>query len=337
MSAVIHPLTGLLARLGLVIFIGSGLAFGLGLLYPVQRTLDLGRFDQPSYAYEVQGVFPASTASAVETAIGQDSCLVSLWQTALTVGPAVAGPTELDAVAPGCAAGVSRFPSSALVAESSARPGAWVDLNADAARTLGVWTGDTVSAVVGPGVEPVQLMVRDIYAVRAPGSAFAAMAPAELLFDRLPPDAGAGYSTMLTSASPSQVETGLASSPVVTELEQAKGYPPAIVSTDELAMAAAEDSATSLGLVRTIGALAALGVVFLAAREYDVFRRRATPTLVVIHRLGGPLRRSIVVAFSAATLVVLVALTAAEATVWKAYSAGWLASCFPPGCDPPSC
>jgi hypothetical protein len=317
-----------------VIFIGSGLAVALGLLYPVQRSLDLARYDHPTYRYEVQGVFPVTTEPAVHEAVGGGSCLVSLWQTDLVAGSLSAGPTELDAMSPSCPDAVSRFPASALVAHRQVNGPAWIDIGADAARALKVWVGSHVSVTVGPGIEPVPLTVRDIYAVRATGSAFAAMAPADVLFGHLPADAGAGYSIVLTDTTPAQVQARLDTSPVRPQLEQAKGYPPTVVSTDQLAQTAAESSATSLGLVRTIGALSAIGVLLLGLREFDVFRRRATPAIVVIHRLGGSLMASVVGAFCVAAAVSAAAITVAVVVARAAYSLGWVASCFPPDLGP---
>jgi hypothetical protein len=328
--AALRPLRGLLARLGLVIFIGSSLALALGLLYPVQRSLDLGRYGDPSYRNEVQGVFPEDTGAAVIEALGSRSCLIALWRTDLTAGSVSAGPTELDAVSPECTSGVSRFPFSTRVAHAYVGGSGWLDVGADAARALNVWTGSHVNVDVGPGIEPVALTVRDIYAVRATGSAFAAMAPAEVLFAHLPTGTEAGYSIGLTDLAPSEVEARLSVSPVRSELERAKGYPPIIVSEGSVADTAAEFSTNSLGLVRTIGALAAIGVVLMVLREFDVFRRRSERTISVIYRLGGSLMASVMSTFAAAIAVSAVAITSAILFARFAYSSGWLASCFPP-------
>jgi hypothetical protein len=313
-----------------VIFIGSSLALALGLLYPVQRSLDLGRYSDPTYRNEVQGVFPVGTGAAVLEALGPRSCLIALWQTELSAGSLTAGPTELDAVSPECPSGVSRFPSSARVAHGEVAGAAWLDVGADAARALNVWTGAQVKVSVGPGIEPVALTVRDIYAVRATGSAFTAMAPAQVLFAHLPTGTDAGYSIGLTDLPPSEIEARLSASPVRPELEHAKGYPPIIVSEGTLADGAAQFSTNSLGLVRTIGALAAIGVVLMVLREFDVFRRGSQRTISVIYRLGGSLTASVVSVFAAATAVSTVAISSAILLTRFAYSSGWLASCFPP-------
>ena len=328
--AVLRPLRGQLARLGLVIFTGSSLALALGLLYPVQRSLDLGRYRDPTYRNEVQGVFPVGTGPAVIEALGPRSCLIAVWHTELSAGSQSAGPTELDAVSPECPNGVSRFPSSARVARGDVAGVAWLDIGADAARALHVWTGSQVNVSVGPGIEPVALTVRDIYAVRATGSAFAAMAPAQTLFAHLPSGVDAGYGIGLTDLPASDVEARLAASPTRPELERAKGYPPIIVSEDSLAEAAADMSTNSLGLVRTIGALAAIGIVLMVLREFDVFRRGSQRTIAVIHRLGGSLRASVISTFVAAAAVSTVAISSAVLLARFAYSSGWLASCFPP-------
>jgi hypothetical protein len=195
---------------------------------------------------------------------------------------------------------------------------------------LNVWTGSQVEVSVGPGIEPVALTVRDIYAVRATGSAFAAMAPAEVLFTHLPPGVDPGYSIVLTDLPAGEVEARLAASPVRPELEAAKGYPPIIVSETALADTAAELSTNSLGLVRTIGALGAIGVVLLVLRELDVFRRGSHRTITIIYRLGGSLTATVTSAFAAAAAVSIVAISAAILLARFAYANGWLASCFPP-------
>ena len=330
---ILRPLQGLLARLGLVIFIGSILAFALGLLYPVQRSLDLGRYSDPTYRYEVQGVFPLGTGAVVEKALGPRSCLLALFATELGAGSLSAGPTELDAMSPGCPGGMSRFPSSTRVAHSEVAGPAWLDVGVDAARALRVWTGSQVEVSLGPGIAPVALTVRDIYAVRASGSAFTAMAPASILFAQLPVGAGPGYSTALTDRPAGEIETRLAASPARPELERAKGYPPFIVSESTLAERAAEASTNSLGLVRTLGALAVIGVVLLVLREFDVFRRGSSQAIAVIYRLGGSLTACVTSAFAAAAVVSTVAIGSAAVLARFAYAQGWMASTFPPDLD----
>jgi hypothetical protein len=282
------------------------------------------------YRNEVQGVFPLRTDAAVIEALGPRSCLIALWRTELSAGSLSVGPTEVDAVSPACPSGVSRFPSPTLVAHGEVVGTGWIDVGADAARALHVWTGSQVKVNVGPGIEPVALTVRDIYAVRATGFAFTAMAPAEVLFAHLPAGIDAGYSIGLSDLPRSEIEARLAASPVRPQLEEAKGYPPIIVSEGTLADAAAEFSTNSLGLVRTIGALAAIGVILVVVREFDVFRRGSQRTISLIYRLGGSLTASVVSAFVAATAVSTVAITAAVLLARFAYSGGWLASCFPP-------
>jgi hypothetical protein len=322
-----------LTRLGLVIFIGSSLAFALGLLYPVQRSLDLGRYSDPTYRYEVQGVFPLSTGAAVDEALGPHSCLMALWETQLGAGSLSAGPAEIDAMSPECPHGLSRFPSSARVAHAEVAGPAWLDVGVDAARALEVWTGSQVEVSVAPGIAPVALTVRDIYAVRATGSAFTAMAPASILFAHLPNSVDPGYSTALTDRPPAEIETRLAASGARPELERAKGYPPVIVPESTLAETAAEASTNSLGLVRTLGALAAIGVVLLVLREFDVFRRGSSGVIAVIYRLGGSLTACVTSAFAAAAVVSTVAIGSAAILARFAYARGWMASCFPPDLD----
>ncbi|MBI2781630.1 MAG: hypothetical protein HYX55_07535 [Chloroflexi bacterium] len=282
----------------------------------------------------MQGVFPADTADAVLEALGPRSCLVALWHTELSAGSMSAGPTELDAMSPACSNGVSRFPSAARIAAGDVADAAWLDVGVDAARALNVWTGSEVKVSVGPGIEPVVLTVRDIYAVRATGFAFTAMAPAQVLFAHLPTGVDPGYSIGLTDLLPTEIEARLAASPVRPELENAKGYPPIIVSERDLADSAAQLSMNSLGLVRTIGALAAIGVILIMLRELDVFRRGSQRTIQVVYRLGGNLLASVASAFAAATAVAVLAISGAIFLARLAYSGGVLASTFPPDLEP---
>lgn len=325
---------GGLVRLGLVLATGSSLAFALGLLYPVQRELDLARYEHASYTYEVDGVFPQPVSSAVSMAIGPDTCLVSIWLTTLRSAVAEIGPTELDAVSPSCLADQSRFPARTMVAEGSVTSPDWIDLGADAARTLHVGPGGTVDVMVAPTVPPVALRVRKVFAVRATGAAAAAMAPAEVLFAHLPEGEQGGYGLALTRTPPPDFLPRLATDPLRSELEAAKGYPPVVTSVSSRLDGASKSSSNSLGLVRTIGALAVLGVVALTLRELDVFRRRCLPVVQLVHKLGGSGSRLLAGYFGLAAVVGVAALSLGLLIARAGYTFGIVASTMPPTLAP---
>lgn len=331
---VLKPAWGGLVRLGLVLATGSSLAFALGLLYPVQRELDLARYEHASYTYEVEGVFPQSVSSAVSVAIGPDTCLVSVWLTMLRSEVAEVGPTELDGVSPSCPAGQSRFPAATMVAEGSDTSPDWIDLAADAARTLQVGPGGTVEVMVAPTLPPVKLRVRKVFALRAAGAAAAAMAPADVLFAHLPEGEQGGYGLALTRTPPPAFLQRLATDPLKSELEAAKGYPPVITTVATRLDGAAQSSSNSLGLVRTIGALAVLGVVALTLRELDVFRRRCVPVVQLVHKLGGSGSRLLAGYFGLAAVVGVTALSLGLLVARAGYTFGIVSSTMPPTLAP---
>jgi hypothetical protein len=328
MSLALKPVMQSLVRLGLIFVVGSSLAITLGLLYPVERELDLARYSNASFTSEVQGVFPAHLEPAIARAMAGDACLVSEWTTELRAGDVAAGPTQLDAVSPACGS-VSRFPERSLLARTPARDPAWIDLSADTAKALGVGLGDTVSVVVGPHVAPVQLTVSGVYALRG-GLEYAAQAPADVLFGHLPPGTRPGFGLMLTRADASRVLSSLDASPIRADLAEAKGYPPVVSAVADRLTSASMASSHTLGLVRTIGALCAIGMALLGLRELDVFRRSAAPVLLHIDRLGGPARRLVVTVLSLATATACLTVTTGIGIGAAAYRFGWIASCLPP-------
>jgi hypothetical protein len=190
-----------------------------------------------------------------------------------------------------------------------------------------------VSVVVGPGIAPVRLSVRNIFAVRG-SLEFAAQAPAHVLFAHLPSGAEPGYGLALTRTTPAHVLANLDMSPVRKDLVKIKGYPPTVTAVADRLDAASRASTHSLGLVRTVGTLCAIGIAMLGLRELDVFRRRAQPVLLHVHRLGGPVRKLLVTVFALATGTACLTGTLGVAIGAAAYRFGWIASCLPPATTP---
>lgn len=334
MSLLLKAMVGGLVRLGLVLLVGSSLASILGLLYPVNRELDLGRYEYPSYGYEVQSVYLPSAVPVVSQAMGPGTCLVSVWMTRLRAGASEVGPSQLDVTAPSCPDDNSRFPARLRIAGSAATTRDWIDINADAARTLGVGPGDSVEVMVAPDLPEVRLSVRKIFAVRATGAAAAAMAPSQAMFAHLPAGAQPGYGLALVRTPADQFMPRLETGPVKSRLEQAKGYPPVTTTTSALLRKSDELSSNSLGLVRTIGALAVLGVLLLSLRELDVFRRRWLPAVQLVHNLGGSAGRLILATSTMAAAVSVIAVSAGLVLAESAFKLGIAASCLPPTLQP---
>jgi hypothetical protein len=327
-----RPLRRDLARLVLVLLTGACLAGLLGLIYPVQREMDTSMYSRAAYTTLLSGVFPSTVADELTGVLGDRSCLVSLWMTA--VGSASVEPlgSSVQAVAPNCHPDAMPLPAQAVVAGPATDVGAdWIDLSADLARDLHVGLGDAVSVGVGPD-NSVTLRVRSILAVREWGWQYVAMAPGDLLMRWEPPD-DRGYGTALTFLPPEEALARLAASPVGKRLEATdvdEAYPPDVSAVADLAATASEQSANSLGLIRTVGAFALAGVGLLILREIDVFRRRANTYLSFVHQVGGDIAASgrtvHVTAFGSSAA----ALSGGLLLAWGSFSSRLVASCFPP-------
>ena len=333
-----RPLRRDLARLVLVLLTGACLAGLLGLIYPVQREMDTSMYSRAAYTTVLSGVFPSTAADELTAVLGVRSCLALLWMT--DVGSASVKPlgSSVQAVAPDCHPDAMPLPAQAVVTGPATGVGAdWIDLSADLARDLNVGLGDAVSVGVGPD-NSVTLRVRSILAVREWGWQYVAMAPSDLLIAGLPrddPDTEVpdGYGTALTSLPPEEALARLAASPVGKRLEATdvdEAYPPDVSAVADLAATASEQSANSLGLIRTVGAFALAGVGLLILREIDVFRRRANTYLSFVHQVGGDIAASgrtvHVTAFGSSAA----ALSGGPLLAWGSFSSRLVASCFPP-------
>lgn len=323
------PLRRDLVRLAVVLLAGTALAGLLGLIYPVQRELDTSIYSRATYSTVLSGVFPATLADELTTALGGRSCLVSLWMTDVRSASVEPLGTNVQVVAPACHPDATPLPGPAVEAGPAGGVGVgWIDLSADLARDLRVGLGDSVSVGVDPDTS-IELRVRNIVAAREPGWQYVAMAPGEVLMAHLEPELR-GYGRALTALPAEEALRRIDASPVGHALSATKLYPPDAFAVSDLAADAAEESVNSLGLIRTVGALALVGVGLLILREIDVFRRRANAVLGFIHQIGGDLAASSRVVYSVAFAVSAAALTGGLALAWVAFSARLVSSCFPP-------
>lgn len=329
----IRPIATGLTRLALTLLVGSALAFALGLQYQVQRELDLIQYENASLEFELEGTFPVDAEKQLIQALGPQSCLQTVWATEFRSTTSVIAPAELRGLSAECSSAHPVWPDAALVQKSATSPEQWIDLNADAAKALGVYPGDTVSVFVAPDLPEVAFTVRGIYAVRGMGAAAFGLTSASVLF-RATSTEGAGYGTALTNSTPAEFMPKLERPPLREVLIAAKGYPPVVIDRDSRLAEASDNSANSLGLVRTIGALAVLGVGALALREFDVFRKGCLKPLDMLHRLGVDRPRLAAVYMASAALIGTVSLLGGLAISFAAYSQRILASCFPPTLHP---
>lgn len=317
------------ARLAFVIFIGASLASVLGLMYPVQRELDTSMYSRATYAAVINGIFPVEDEAQLGETVGAPTCLVSSWTTA--VGSVDSAPqlTHVQVVGPDCDASAFPFPSETVVSGPSVAAGDWIDISADLAQALHASIGDKVTVQVRQGLPTIQLTVRSIAAVREPGWQFVAVAPGARLMRELP--AGAQkYGTMLTAAPGPEALARIEGNLVSAKLKKTKFYPPEAHSVNELAREAEEQSASSLGLVRTIGALAIIAISFLVGREMHVFRGKAQEVLQLVHVFGGDVAAAARIVHLVAFVTGGIAIAAAFAVAWSGFEGGVFACCFPP-------
>ncbi|MFT4216383.1 MAG: hypothetical protein QM619_04250 [Micropruina sp.] len=243
--------------------------------------------------------------------------------------------TSLQVVSPSCSPDAFPFPPNTFLVRTAEPSGEdWIDISADLAQALHVSVNDQVSVEVGPGIPAVRLTVRAIAAVRESGWRFVAIAPGVRLMHELPAEAQK-YGVVLTSAARARVMKAIGNGRLAASLKSTKIYPPKVSAVADLAKEANDNSANSLGLVRTIGTLAIVAVSLLIVREMHVFRGKVLAVLRFVHDFGGDAAAAARAVYVAVFLVGAAALTVAAAAAWLGFSAGVFACCFPPALASP--
>ncbi|WP_028708823.1 hypothetical protein [Propionicicella superfundia] len=319
-----------LARLGLTVLVGAGLAVLLGMIYPIQREIELGAYSHGQFDLWSSTAIPAAQLPIVDAAIDAPHCVTALWFTRLTAADHVIDNVQLAPLAPTCDERVTPFPDATVIAGSrSTTTERWIDLTADAAKDLGVAPGDTVDVGTGEDLPPVTLTVRAVFAVRQTGAEYSAQAPAEPLFAAAPEPQEYGQ-VYVAGLSADELAARLSTPEIRRMLEATGSYP--VDSESRAGLEARTDQAatTGLGLIRVIGALAILGGLGLAVRELDVFRRAVLPVLDLTHQLGGDLGRIVPRVTAMATLTAGTAIVVGAALGSLAFFGAWLTPGLPP-------
>ncbi len=321
-----------LIRLAASVLLGASLAVSLGFLYAVQREIDLAAYSDAEYQVRSEiAVSPADETDAIRDFGGQ-VFLDAMWRSRF-VGPSNAeiGVTVVMA-SDHSVESSSYFPSSARVVGPDPAVGSnWVDLSADLARSLGAHVGDRVTMPVPDSVNGVEYRVRSVYAARLFGVQNVAIAASAPAFAAIPGSEEEQFLEILVGGkSPAEVAQILSEPSYKKLLERGKTYPPVITSRDESLRVAEAGSATSLALVGALAIVAIAGGVALVAREVDVFRRHADPTLMLLVRLGvNP--GALILRLALTTGGVLAVSIASGCVIGvQLFRLGVLAPCFPP-------
>jgi hypothetical protein len=321
-----------LVRLAASVLLGASLAVSLGFLYGVQRTIDLAAYSDAKY--EVQSEIAASPAdeASVVRDFGSQVFLGAMWRSRFVSRSGSDTDVTVVMASDHSVESMSYFPDSARIAGPDPAAGSnWVDLSADLARSLGVHIGDSVTMPIPDSARGVEYRVRSIYAARLLGVQNAAIAASAPAFAAISGSDEEQFLEILVSGkSPTEVAQILSEPKYRKLLEQGKTYPPVITSREENLRAADAGSTTSLALVGALAAVALFGGLAFVAREVDVFRRHADPTLLLLVRLGANPRALILRLALVAGGVLAASLTAGSVIGVQLFQQGVLAPCFPP-------
>jgi hypothetical protein len=334
----IRTIAGPLGRLAAILVVAAGLTLALGMIFPVQFSLDTAGYR----ASQARTVAPMTATDVDLPAIraglgGARTALVLDYYTEVRAGDLSMGPVALWALlGDDLDAELTTMPGATRVAGAPRDPddlGAWIDVSADVARDLGVGPGDAVDIVVGPDA-PARFTVRGVYAARESGYAGLALVPAAAI-TRHDPSLDMTSTSLVTTASADDVERLLNESPWKDRMT-ADNYTLPIEADavrDRLTYAEGH-SFVNLALVLTISAIALATLVAIVVAEsaaiMAAFRSRAE----ILVELGARPRAAFRGAAGAATGVVIGAMLGGSALATIAYTQGIAGPTLPPDLGP---
>lgn len=303
----------------------------LGLLYPVQRELDIAAVSRSTVLTQAEIMVGPADLARVRADFGDNAFLTALWNSPVLSAEREANvllmvtgtPDALDA---------SPFPGATRSAGPAAVEGmSWVDLDVALARYLAVGPGDEVVLPVGPSGPRVSLTVRSLHAVRLPIAEYTALAPAAAVFPAVPGTEEERFFQLRTPSMDEAAIRAVLGQPFYRDrLAAAKLDPPVVTGRADLLATVADASASSLGLVRVTAVLAALGALAFAMREVDVLRRRSESHLALLTRLGASSGASLARVWVLAALPMTTAVLVGGSLGVGALNGGLLAPVLPP-------
>lgn len=259
------------------------------LALPVARYYRTADYELAHFDYEIVGVLGDTELRELEAIATPNSLIAfnSLSPATLQAGGRSTGVVLYFTATPD-RIGESWFSDQAVIA-SAAIQGNWLDITADAAHTLGVQPGDTVSTPLGGGT--YQARIRRILALDSDGFA-AAMGPltaqaAALL--PVDPDLKALFPTSTMLATVTLLRSNLSAEQVLQSIKSAPKSDSFVVERrlDVLQALDDQDPLTTLPTVAAVTLLGLLCLLGLAIREGGTLVRRRRVDLAVLAALGA--------------------------------------------------
>jgi hypothetical protein len=272
-------------RLALFALVAGVSVSSLTLMFPVAAYYDAADLSESRFDVEIDGLITGEVRAAVETFAEPDSTIafVVLNPAIIKMGGRSADPAVVAFTATPERLDLSWFPDSTVVAGDAAVPaGSWIDLSADAARSLGAQPGSVVAVPILGG--EASFTVRRVLATARFGFRVVAAGPLTPAVEGLLGKAEFGTTpTALlfqTTAPVADVQAALAAIADGGKLQ---------VKSREMWLAESASDPLLSAPVQLVGTLLGLAILAgLALREGQslVFRRRHSFTVLVA--LGAP-------------------------------------------------
>jgi hypothetical protein len=334
----IRLVRGELVRLAVVLATAASLTLALGMIFPVQFTLDTAGYRATAARTIAAIEAPVHSDDDVREALGGERVVMgtpyvtaayaegreiqplSLW--------ALSGETpdfELTLMPDSTrAAGEARDPSDADT---------WIDISADVAHALGVGIGDPIEVVLGPDQRPA-FTVRGIYAVRESGYAGVAHVSAAAILS-VDPDNDVSPTQLSTTASAEEVERMLTSDPWRKAMLEANYLEPFETEQNADRITRAEgQSVVNLSLILAISMIAFIALIAIVIGESVAILRTFHPRAQILIDLGASassVYRTMVLTVCG---TILLALSMGSGVGTLAYTTGFVGATLPPSLVP---
>lgn len=327
---VVRLLVRPLIRTVAVLVVVSGIAIGLGSVYPIEHELDVAGYRYSTFMSQAAIEIQHGEEDAVREELnGADVAIGSFLSTDVIVGNSYFGPADIFIISKSTSQDVTLMPSATLLSRVDVTGDDWIDLSGDAADALGLTAGDTVNIQVTPDAQAT-LTIRGVYAVRELGVAAYGQVPATAVDDLLAASAYAP-TIVFTTASTQVTDQMLNSSARAAQLD-AGGYvrPFQSESRTDMLERATRQSSANLGLIIAVALASLLALVLFVVRECVVFIRKADDIGALLDDLGVPRKTTLTLASALVIPAALGALLSGALISKTALSSGFIVPGFPP-------